>query len=161
MSDSIYRALKGLSRKEHVNHNTHSNLPNQFEIKVYCTYLTSIIVAIIVAFLWQITQLEPFKLTSLILLMLGYIGIIIHPAIVFFLRRREIKDSIKNPLAVLYNNAKMNDCYDKKYMGFLHSKSLDDLEFSLLEVKAEKIAFEKRTALLVGSIERLWFAPGV
>ncbi|OCQ21891.1 hypothetical protein A7985_08765 [Pseudoalteromonas luteoviolacea] len=161
MSDSIYRALKGLSRKENISHNTHSNLPNQFEIKIYLTYLTSIIVAIIVAFIWQITQLEQFKLTSLILLMLGYIGIIIHPAIIFFLRRSEIRDSIRNPLAVLYNNAKLNDCFDKKYMVFLHSKSLEDLEFTLLEVKAEKVAFEKRTSLLVGSIERVGFAPGV
>jgi len=46
-------------------------------------------------------------------------------------------------------------------LSYFMSKKKQDLEVVLLEVVAEKEAFEKRIALLVGSIDKIGLAPGL
>ncbi|KZN50940.1 hypothetical protein [Pseudoalteromonas luteoviolacea] len=161
MSDSIYRALKGLSRRETILCKQGSRLPKHLEFKLYAFYLSLILIAIVVAFVWQLTRLETFKVTSLIFLLTGYFGIIAHPALLFIVRSKEIRLHFKNPFNLVYSNAQETEKIDKKYIDFLSKKSPEKLEVVLLEVKAQKHIFEQKTALLVGSIERIGFAPGI
>ncbi|MCF6442828.1 hypothetical protein L1077_25730 [Pseudoalteromonas luteoviolacea] len=161
MSDSIYRALQGLSRRETILCKQGSRLPKHLEFKLYAFYLTLILIAIVVAFVWQLTRLETFKVTSLIFLLSGYFGIIAHPALLFIVRSKEISLQFKNPFNLVYANAQETEKIDKKYIDFLSKKSPEKLEIVLLEVKAQKHIFEQKTALLVGSIERIGFAPGI
>ncbi|MDK1288009.1 hypothetical protein [Pseudoalteromonas umbrosa] len=161
MSDSIYRALQGLSRRETILCKQGSRLPKHLEFKLYTFYLSLILIAIVVAFVWQLTRQETFKMTSLIFLLSGYFGIIAHPALLFIVRSKEISLHFKNPFNLVYSNAQETEKIDKKYIDFLSKKSPEKLEIVLLEVKAQKHIFEQKTALLVGSIERIGFAPGI
>ncbi|MBQ4835240.1 hypothetical protein [Pseudoalteromonas luteoviolacea] len=161
MSDSIYRALQGLSRRETILCKQGGRLPKHIEIKLYIGYLTLILAAILVAFVWQISQLETYKYTSLILLLMGYFGIVAHPALLFILKKDEIKSHFKNPFNLIYVNALNTQRFDQKYVDFLSTRNIHHLELVLLEIQAQKHLFEQKTALLVGSIERIGFAPGI
>lgn len=161
MSDSIYRALQGLSRRETILCKQGSRLPKHLEFKLYTFYLSLILFAIIIAFIWQLTRLETFKVTSLVLLLSGYFGIIAHPALLFIVRSKEISKHFKNPFNIIYANAQETESIDKRYINYLATKRPEQLELVLLEVKAQKHIFEQKTALLVGSIERIGFAPGI
>lgn len=131
------------------------------EGKLYILQLSCIGLSIMSAFIWQVTQLDLFKIASLLLLVFGYLGLFSHPFVIGYIHQKALKDFTKNPLSVLYNNAKSKGEIDNRYIQYFSTRKMTDLELVHLEVMAEKEAFEKRTALLVGAIDKVGLVPGI
>jgi len=161
MSESIYRALECLSRREALSKATKATFLDTTSGKLYFTYISCAIISIVMAFLWKWTEVESFKLFSVIFLIFCYIGYISHPFVLLIIHRKFFGKFFRNPLSVIYDNVKRNHQVDLQYLSYFMSKKKQDLEVVLLEVVAEKEAFEKRIALLVGSIDKIGLAPGL
>jgi len=161
MSESIYRALRGLSRRELLSKNNSSNYFKSIPGRFYFICIIGVILSIVILLVWRVSHYEPAKVLSLLLLALSYFGIISTPFIELYFHRKVIGGFFKNPLATIYDNAKCNHEVDSKYISYFLSIDLDKLKIVHLELIAEKTAFEKRVALLVGAIEKVGVAPGV
>ena len=64
MSESIYRALECLSRREALSKATKATFLDTTSGKLYFTYISCAIISIVMAFLWKWTEIESFKLFS-------------------------------------------------------------------------------------------------
>ena len=72
-----------------------------------------------------------------------------------WLYRRQIEEVIKNPIVVPLWNADITATVDAKFLSILMRHPLEDIEFVLLEVRAEREFFERRVSLIVGAVEKI------
>lgn len=161
VSESIYRALRGLSRRESRSKVVKSKFIETPFGKIYLAYISSAALSVVIIIVWKLTQLVILKLLSLTFLLLSYIGCIYHPLVLIFYHRRSLSEFFKNPLYVIYENAKCKHQIDSQYLSYFMSKENQALELVHLELVAEKDAFEKRISLVVGAIKNVGLLPGV
>ena len=68
---------------------------------------------------------------------------------------------MRNPLSIIIGNAKKYHYTDTIFVQYLTSRDNRALEISLIEMKAERAAFEKRVALIVGMMDKVGLLPGI
>jgi hypothetical protein len=92
-------------------------------------------------------------------LLLSYIAALATPlvAVLFTVRLywRQIKEVIKNPIVIPLWHAGIKANVDANFLSIIMRRPLEDIEFVLLEVKAEREFFEQRVSLIVGVIEKI------
>ena len=161
MSESIYRAISWISAKE--------NAPRQPLIDdlkkgpnlLYTISIALIVLSVISGLTSKILSSELIMTISLLFLVLGYLGILASPIVFALYYRRDIINFWQNPLSVIIGNAEKNNKADAIFVKHLISRDNRDLELSLIEMKAERVAFEKRVALIVGVIDKVGLLPGI
>lgn len=161
--DSVFRILHAASRFEiKQRKRSHSTDKHRFanrlfiELSVFPFVLALVLIAIMFVF-----DLGWLHISSLVALLLAYIGAIVHPLISALIHRKSVLATLRHPFGVLLQNAAATTAVDLKYSPKLERKPLALLEIIALEVKSEREFFERRLALVVGSIEKVGLAPGL
>ena len=161
MSESIYRAISWISAREN-----EPKEPWVEELKKapnlqYAISIVLIVVSILGGILGKILSLELIIFISLIFLILGYLGILVSPFVLALYYRKDIAKFMRNPLSIIIGNAKKYHYTDTIFVQYLTSRDNRALEISLIEMKAERAAFEKRVALIVGMMDKVGLLPGI
>lgn len=161
--DSAFRILHAASRFEIVQRrqrastHEHSFLKRLlFELTVF-PFALSMLLAVIVYFgsiPWLIDS-------SIVGLLIAYIGVLLHPLISAWVHRKSIREMLNHPFGILLRNSASTASVDLKYLPKLERKPLRLLEVLALEIKAERDFFERRISLVVGAIEKVGLAPGL
>ena len=102
-----------------------------------------------------------FSNSGMFILLLYYVAVLATPVVAVSLNLRQIKEAIKNPVVINLWNAGITSTVDAKYLPLIMSQPLEEIEFVLLEVSAERNFFERRVALIVGAIEKVGILPGL
>ncbi len=68
--------------------------------------------------------------------------------------RKEIKHTLLYPMSPIINNIDQTVLNDSKYFKLLCKKKASVLAYLLIHIQAERDYFEKRGALIVGSLEK-------
>jgi hypothetical protein len=161
MSESIYRALKNLAARELKPNKTFvRGIINTATIS-YLIPIGLISVSLVILIINKKMEFELLNWIALIILFLGYLGVLMHPIVLIFHYKRSIYNFMNNPLSVIIDNTKRNHKLDEKYLKYFFSREKANLERTLIELKAEKDSFEKRTSILVGSIDKIGLFPGI
>lgn len=162
-SDSIFRILHAASLYEiKLRKQRSSTVDPKFlnrlfiELTVF-PFILSVILTAIVYF----TEAAWLIYSSIIGLLIAYIGVLVYPLISAWFNRDLIRKNFKHPFGIILRNSAMTTAVDLKYMPYLEKKPLNLLEVVALEVKAEREFFERRISLVVGAIEKLGLAPGL
>lgn len=161
MSESIYEALRNLSEREHQAKPENIHHSKKLHNTIFYLYISCIILSIVMAFLWKLTQIEYIKTYSIIFLYSAYAGHIVYHMLFIFYYRNNFKKLLKNPLSFRYEHAKQNHKIDYLCLQSFMSSERQKLEFVCLELIAEKNALKKRTSLVVGSIDKIGLIPGL
>jgi len=93
---------------------------------------------------------------SLFFLVISYLAVVVSQSIIipiwFWTSTRKI---LRNPLGAIINNAMKYAAIDATHVSNLCKYEPDALKSVLVELKAERAAWERRTSLLVGAIEKV------
>ena len=158
MSESIYRALTNLSAREakpkKIINKSILNKPDILSISV-------ILISLIVFIIASILKNKILVNISVIILFIGYAGLLLSPIYLAFYHRKKLCKNVKNPLGVIINNAKQSHDLDSKYINYFVSKEKEALERVFLELNSEKESFATRVSLIIGAIEKVGLFPGV
>jgi hypothetical protein len=161
--DSTFRILHAASlfeieqRKQRSSTREHAFLNRLFiELAVF-PFILSMFLAAVVYFTNSSWLIE----SSIVALLIAYIGVLVHPLISAWFHRKSIREILKHPFGILLRNSAATAAVDLKYLPKLVRKPLRLLEVVALEVKAEREFFERRISLLVGAIEKVGLAPGM
>ncbi|MNE09540.1 hypothetical protein D3C80_1022190 [compost metagenome] len=96
------------------------------------------------------------------LLFLSYSMIVLYPALAAWLYRASLKKAFTLPYSSLLDvNAKQPMQSDAEYLPQLIKLSALTLKLGMLELKSERNSFEKRTAMVVGPLEKIGIIPGI
>lgn len=161
MSESIYRAISWISARENETKETWIEELIKAPNLQYAISIVLIVVSILGGILGKILSLELIILISMISLILGYLGLLLSPFVLALYYRKDIAKFIRNPLSIIIDNAKKNHHADTMFVQYLNSRDNKALEISLIEMKAERAAFEKRVALIIGMIDKVGLLPGI
>ncbi len=161
--DSAFRILHAASRFE-IKQRKRSQITDKhrlanrlfFELAIFPFVLALALIAVM-----SIFDLEWLRLISLFALLLAYIGVIIYPIFSALIHRKSLLATLRHPFGVLLQNAAATAAVDLRYSPKLERKSFALLEVVALEIKSEREFFERRVALVVGSIEKIGLAPGL
>lgn len=161
--DSTFRILNAASRfeikqrKQRSSTREHSFLNRLFiELTVF-PFALSMLLAAVVYFTSASWLIE----SSIVSLLIAYIGVLVHPLISAWLHRKSIRKMLNHPFGILLRNSYETATVDLKYLPKLERKPMRLLEVVALEVKAEREFFERRISLVVGSIEKIGLVPGL
>jgi hypothetical protein len=166
-TDSVFRVLHAMTLRERRNRRKAAQaLPGRRLSKaLYLTEVTLSIISVLIAALVHFDILSRTNLAwrwgSLGAISLAYLVILLHPFIEFYIHRRTLTKAVRNPLGLLLGNAKATAQVDRLYVGKLARSTKEALELVLLEVKAERDAYLKRTAVITGPVDKLGLAPGL
>lgn len=161
--DSIFRILHAASRFE-VKQRKHVKNSDKHRFASRLLIVLSIfpfVLALTLIAVMLMCNLEWLRLPSLVALLIAYFGAIIHPIISAIIHRAPLIATLRHPFGILLQNAAANAAVDLRYSPKLERKPLALLEVVALEVKCEREYFERRLALVVGSIEKVGLAPGL
>lgn len=94
-----------------------------------------------------------------------YLGILytilIHPLLMLWFNRVTVVKTLRNPLFPILDNARMRSESDWLYLRHFRRQRVDILEHVLLELRAERDAFETRLGLVIGAITKIGILPGL
>lgn len=161
--DSVFRILHAVSRfetkqRKRINSSNKHRLTNRFFIWLIVVPFVVALALIAIMFMFE---LEWLKFPSLVILIMAYIGLIAHPIMSAMVHRKLLITTFKHPFGALLRNAAATAAVDLRYSIKLERKPLALLEIVFLEVKSERDFFERRLALIVGSIEKIGIVPGL
>ena len=161
MSNSIYRAISWISAQEN-----EPKKPLLEEIKKtpnlqYALSILLIVVSFLGVLLAKFLSNELILSISLVFLIIGYFGILVSPFVYALYYRKDIVEFLGNPLGIIIGNAKKNNRADTIFVKYLISRDNSALEIALIEMKAERAAFEKRVACIIGVIDKVGLLPGI
>jgi hypothetical protein len=98
---------------------------------------------------------------ALILLATTYLFILLNPFIMLVLNWSFFWRAVRNPLGLILDNSKQCAETDMKYIRYFYKHERHALKFVLIEMKAERSAFERRVGLIVGALEKIGIIPGL
>jgi hypothetical protein len=104
---------------------------------------------------------ESVAWAGLSLLLLAYVATLVQPFIFAWSNRRVLVAAARSPIGLLFDNACAAARVDSLLLPHLLRRSVEQLEFVLLELKAERGFFERRLSLVVGAIEKVGLGPGL
>lgn len=119
------------------------------------------VAAVMIAILSKIADLPWLYTTSISSVGLSYIGYTFYVTSSIWTSRSKIKEFVQNPLTPQLNSATAAITIDHAFLPKLQELTLLDLELTQLELKAERDGLEKRTGLVIGTIEKLGIVPGI
>lgn len=157
--ESLFKILDTASRSEVHLKKRQGTLRNKglrqiFQVVKYASYGFAFVMMIIFQLIAAPTW---FGIISLIALLIGYLCVLCELIVDVWVNR----ESVKNPFGILLNNSRITAIVDAQLIQDLMHKPLEQVEFLLLELKAEKDFFERRISLFVGSIEKVGIFPGL
>lgn len=161
MSESIYRAISWISAQENGSKQPLIETLKKAPNLQYIISIALVVLSVLGVLMGELFNFELIISISLITLILGYLGILISPIVFALYYRQNIINFWKNPLSIIIGNAKKNHKADAIFVKYLSSRDNNDLELSLIEMKTERDAFEKRIALIVGVIDKVGLLPGI
>ncbi|MDN5537829.1 hypothetical protein [Comamonas sp.] len=162
-SDSLFRILHAASFYEtKLRKQRSSSADSKFVSRLFIELTVfPFILSVILAAIAYFTEAMWLIYSSIIGLLIAYIGVLVHPLISAWLNRELIRKNLKHPFGIVLRNSALTTAVDLKYLPYLEKKPLNILEVVALEVKAEREFFERRISLVVGAIEKLGLAPGL
>jgi hypothetical protein len=90
-----------------------------------------------------------------------YLAALAAPIATVWLFRQPIKKAIRNPAAFMLWSARITAAVDASILPIIMRQPLDEIEFVLLQVRAEKDSFERRMSLTTGAMEKIGVLPGL
>ncbi|TMP41296.1 hypothetical protein CWB96_17900 [Pseudoalteromonas citrea] len=101
------------------------------------------------------------RAAALILLLVAYFAAVIQPFLMIWIHRQDFINSVRSPMSLLMKNIERNTLVDSRLLSRLRDLPIGTLDIVLLELRSEKEFFEKRIALVVGTIEKFGLIPGI
>lgn len=120
-----------------------------------------ILLSVLFALVYKVTEFDWFKFISLFSLVLFYVSYYLQPFILMYENRRAISKAISNPIVIQLENASIKMPVRRRYQEYLMSRKIEDLKFTLDLLENQRRDFEHRVSLLVGSIDKLGLTPGL
>ncbi|ROO65762.1 hypothetical protein EDB58_101558 [Vibrio crassostreae] len=120
-----------------------------------------ILVSVLFALAYKLTEFDWFKFISLFSLVLSYVSYYSQPFILMYENRSTISKAISNPIVIQLENAAIKMPVRRRYQKYLMSRKTEDLKFTLDLLENQRRDFEHRVSLLVGSIDKLGLTPGL
>jgi len=123
--------------------------------------IVPMIFAVVLAFVVKfIDKFEPARFFSLAFLLAAYLATFVYPFILAWVQRQAISRAAREPFSILLENMNQRAAVDTRLLSRLACSPIEHLELLLLELKAEREYFERRIALIVGSIDKIGLFPG-
>ena len=161
--DSLFRMLRQIDKRERAaKKRQHNTRTNQVLFRLYLAlFVLPFFLALSAAFARNFLGIGDWgNNAALILLAVAYLGVILHLFLSILVSLKSYFNKAKSPLSPLLENAKVCANADVKLLHHLMAKPLAQLKFLLMQINAEKEAFQKRVALTVGAIEKVGLIPG-
>lgn len=160
--DPMFRVLHALNLREiGARHKASSTPKHQLSARLFLELVVfPFCLALTLAFALYLTGEKWLTMVSLTALLVAYFGILIYPLVALLIHRSSAWKALKNPFSILLTNARMAAAVDQRYIRALRSRSEAELRFLKFQVDSERAAFEKRLALVVGSVEKVGVFPG-
>jgi hypothetical protein len=101
------------------------------------------------------------KVVGLYLLLISCVAALVTPLIDMFANRRVLKQFLKDPWVLAHENVLEASAFDSETVVSLQGIGVEELAFAKLETTVEREALERRTALLVGAVEKAGILPSI
>lgn len=161
--DSVFRVLHAASRfevkqrKQQLSTPAHLFVNSLFIVLFIFPFGLSMLLAVVI-YIFHVSWLRD---SSIVSLLIAYVGVLAHPLISVWIHRKSIRGLLNHPLGILLRNASDTATVDLRYLPKLDRKPLKLLEIVALEVRAEREFFERRISLIAGPIEKVGLGPGL
>ncbi|HIP68144.1 MAG TPA: hypothetical protein EYH06_06065 [Chromatiales bacterium] len=102
-----------------------------------------------------------FQLIWALLIVSAYFSLVAHAIALSFESRKEIKKFSRNPLDLILTQIKQDSIDDIALLNKLLVFEVPFLEYVNRQVKAERVAFERRVGVISGALEKVGILPGI
>lgn len=102
-----------------------------------------------------------FFLSPLVLISIGYIGIVVSNIAYIVEERKDLKMFFKNPVKMILGNIRNESVVDMDLFKSIVDKSTSSLVYIKEHIENERIHFERRLGILVGALEKIGLIPGL
>ena len=162
MSHQLYTRIKQLAKDDRKPKQPKSKFWTITNIW-YFSSIGLIVLALIVASInhYIIDKSDNWTMVSLIILSLGYLGLMLMPLVGLTLNYQSIKRFFQNPLAVVIGNAERAHESDELFFKECIETPILELKLVRLEVEAERNAFLNRISSMIGKVGKLGLMPGL
>ncbi|MGF1836428.1 hypothetical protein [Photobacterium sanguinicancri] len=162
--DKLFSIVKEISRNEvgdRKNNNCSKNRKLErllFLLMVIVPFSLSLIICLIINYVYNDDWLIYL---ALFFLSITYVSILVNPVITIFVNRKAIVKTAREPFSIICENAESHAKLDLVKYRELLTYSREELDYLLLQLKAERDAFTKRIYLVNGSIDKVGLVPGI
>jgi len=161
--DWVFTKLKQLN--SHYDANTNNTLPNSDKIsgKIFIRLVVApfIVGVVLAGILYYFDKIQTLGAASLVLISVGYLGIIAFQISLVLENWTDIFGFLKNPLTILLARVQDETKLDYANLYELKEKSSLVLEHVQAHLKSERDSFERRVGVLVGALEKVGIIPGL
>lgn len=124
--------------------------------------IVPIAMSVLIVVAGQFYQVPPWlAVIGIILVIIGYFGLPLSFVVALIRYRKAIITRFKNPFLILIDNSLPVAKSDAKLVRYFISKPIEQLEFLLFQLRAEKESLRARVGSLVGVIEKIGLLPGL
>ena len=121
----------------------------------------SFVAAGILAILSKWLDIKPLSQVSYLILLLSYLSIILSQIIILPIKFWTQRKLMVNPSGYIIDVARKYSEADVQHVNDFYKYETYALKYALVQLKAERAAFERRVAMLVGALEKVGIIPGL
>jgi hypothetical protein len=121
----------------------------------------SFLAASILAIASNWLDIKPLFQISLTILVLSYLSILLSQTIILPIKFWAWLKHLVNPLGVIVDAVRKYAETDVQHVNDFYKYETDALKYVLVQLKAERAAWERRVGMLVGALEKVGVIPGL